>query len=70
MLNCTNYNIKGGLTINLLFDFSIDEAKFYAWNRAMQKAEVLSSKGETILDHIKSLTPNNVYRDKSNIMTK
>ena len=43
-LNCTNYSETGGTRFDLLFGSTVDEAKFYAWNKAVQEAEHLSAK--------------------------
>ena len=49
-LNCANYCKTGGSGFDLLFDSTVDEAKFYAWNKAVQEAEYLSAKNQTLLD--------------------
>ena len=41
ILSCTNYTKTGGMGFNLIFELPKDEAKFYAWNKAIQEAEVL-----------------------------
>ena len=41
ILSCTNYTKTGGIGFNLIFELPKDEAKFYAWNKAIQEAEVL-----------------------------
>ena len=52
-LNCANYCKTGGSGFDLLFDSTVDEAKFYAWNKAVQEAEELSAKNQTLLDKFK-----------------
>ena len=60
MLNCLNYNSKGGSGFDLLFDSAVDEGKFYLWNQAVRKAKELSAKGETILDELKLQNKNSI----------
>ena len=52
-LNCINYNKDGGSGFELLFDAAVDEAKFSAWNQAVQRAEELSARGHTLLSELK-----------------
>ena len=47
-LSCMNYTETGGVGFNLIFDMPKDEAKFYAWNKAVQEAEVLRTNSVTL----------------------
>jgi len=52
-LNCANYSKTGGTGFEIVFDSTVDEAKFYAWNKAVQEAEELSAKNQTLLDKLR-----------------
>ena len=48
ILSCINYTKSGGNGFNLIFECPKDEAKFYAWNKAIQEAEILRANSCTI----------------------